>query len=329
MRGALLAAAGTCALALAIAAHGPPATSSTFDATAVNSGNTFAAAVVNAAPDVSAAVIGKSAGGAVGAVKRGGTFYVYASATDDVRVASVTAKVTNVTGSATSVPLTAGSYTAGGVSYGYRSAQLTALSSLTAGAKAFTVTATDAGALTDVFTGSVTADITAPSATAIATTNKAGGVAGKAEQGDTLAVTYSEAIDPQSMIAGWDGSAIDRQVAIVDGGYGQDDYLRVYPEGTIDPSTYLPVGIIDLGRADFVTTGTYAVFGLTGGATASTISMSGTRMTITLGSLDYGTSNTTASYAIERYTPLASMFDLAGNASGTSTISATGSHRVF
>ncbi len=110
-------------LAPALSALG--GTVSDFTATASNTGNSFAAAA-NAAPDVPATVIGKSSGGVVGYVKRSGTFYVYANATDDNAVSSVRATLTNVTGSSTAVALTAGSYTAGGVSYGYRSALQTA-----------------------------------------------------------------------------------------------------------------------------------------------------------------------------------------------------------
>ncbi|HMJ01765.1 MAG TPA: hypothetical protein VK506_02420 [Conexibacter sp.] len=326
----LLAAAGACLLALALAGSAVPWTTSSFTASVTNAGNSFAAAAVNTAPDVTAAAIGKSSGGAVGSVRRSGTFYVYANATDDRGVSMLRATLTNLTGSSTAVTLSAGSWRAGGVSYGWRSAALTASSSLSNGAKSFTVTATDAAGLTDTFTGSVTADSTSPSARSIATTNKAGGIAGRAEQGDTAVVAFTEAIDSDSLVDGWDGTALDVQVAIVDGGGSSNDLLRVYDEDTLDPDGYLPIGTIDLRRSDFVMSGSPAVFGLaTASGTASRIVLSGATLTITLGSLDLGSSNTSSGNAVERYTPVSTITDVAGNASGTSTVSASGSHRAF
>jgi signal peptidase I len=304
---------------------GLPGTVSDFTASATNSGNSFTA---TAAPDVTATVIGKSTGGTVGYVKRSGTFYVYANATDDQAVSSVRATLTNVTGSSTAVTLTAGSYTAGGVGYGYRSAQLTASSSLAAGAKSFTVTATDAASLTDTLTGSVTADIAAPAASTVTTTNRSGGNTGRAEQGDSATVTFSEAIEPESILAGWDGGARDVQAAIVDGGGSANDVLRVYDTGTFDVARYLPIGTFELGRADFLS-GSWSVFGLSSAnGTPSTMTLSGRTLTIVLGSLDSGSVPSANANASERYTPVATLTDLAGNASGTTAV--TGSaHKVF
>jgi len=307
---------------------GPGGTASSFTATTTNSGNSFAAAAANAAPDVSAAVIGKSTGGVVGYVKRSGTFYVYANASDDTAVSSVRATLTNVTGSSTAVALTAGSYTAGGVSYGYRSAQLTAGSSLTAGAKSFTVTATDVASLTGTFTGSVTADITAPAASTVTTTNRAGGNSGRAEQGDSATVTFSEAIEPDAILAGWDGSARNVQAAIVDGGGSANELLRVYDTGAFDVAGFLPIGTFELGRADFLS-GSYSVFGLSSaGGTPSTMTLSGRTLTIVLGSLDSGAVPSASGNGSERYTPVATLTDLAGNASGTATVTGS-SHKIF
>lgn len=305
-----------------------PGTASDFTATAVNAGNSFAAAAVNAAPQLSAAVIGKSSGGTVGYVKRSGTFYVYANASDDTAVSSVRATLTNVTGSSTAVALTAGSFTAGGVSYGYRSAQLTASSSLTAGAKSFTVTAADGASLTDTLTGSVTADVTAPAASTVTTANRSGGNTGRAEQGDSATVTFSEAIEPDSILDGWDGTTTNVQVAIVDGGGGANDLLRVYDTGAFDLAGFLPIGTFELGRADYLSS-SYSVFGLSSAdGTPSTMTLSGRTLTIVLGSLDSGGVPSAAGNGAERYTPVATLTDLAGNASGTTAISGS-SHKNF
>ncbi len=327
----LLMAAGACLLALAFAGPALERTASDFTASSSNTGNSFAAAApANAAPVVSSAVIDKAAGGVAGYVKRSGTFYVYANATDDHAVSSVRATVTKVTGSSTAVVLSPGTFTAAGVSYGYRSALLTASSSVS-GTPSFTVTATDASALTDTFTGSVVADSTAPTASAVSTANHSGGIAGRGEQGDTATITFSEAIEPDSILDGWDGTATDVQAAIIDGGGSGDDLLRVYDESALDPSKYLPTGTIDLGRSDFVTSGSYAVFGLASGdGTSSRMTLSGRVLTITLGSLDYGTSNTSTGAGTERYTPVTTLTDLAGNAATTTAVAGSGtSHRVF
>ena len=78
---------------------------------------------------MSAAIIGKTAGGVTGYLKQAGTYYVYAQVTDAVSsVSTVTANVSTVTTGSTAVAMTAGSYSAGGGSYNYRSALLTATS---------------------------------------------------------------------------------------------------------------------------------------------------------------------------------------------------------
>ena len=50
-------------------------------------------------------------------------------------------------------------------------------------------------------------DNTAPTATDVQTTNVGGGTNGKAETGDTITFTYSETLDPYSILAGWNGSS--------------------------------------------------------------------------------------------------------------------------
>ena len=124
-------------------------------------------------------MINKTAGDRPGFVKQGGTYFVYANANDTAGttgthvISTVTANVTNITTGSTAVALTTagGPWTVGGVSYAYRSASLTASNPVVAGAKSFTVTATDASGNTGGFTGSVTVDNTVPTASNIQTTN--------------------------------------------------------------------------------------------------------------------------------------------------------------
>lgn len=330
----LLAAAGVLLLAAAGATGAITLTSSDFSATSTNTGNTFTATTQpNTAPVVSAAVIGRSGSSAAGSIAKSKTFYVYANATDDTAVSTVKATLTNVTGSATAVTLTAGTWTApGGTSYGYRSAVLTSSSTLTAGAKSFTVTATDGSALSHTFTGSVTADITVPTGASILTTNKAGGTAGRVEMGDTISFGFSENVEPDSVLSGWDGTATDVMVGVFNNSSGNDT-LIVYRYDT--SSTPIELGVVNLGSSGAIggSAGTYVGFGVVGTGTASSITMSGATATVTLGSV-FGSgggtvaTNTTATLK-EIWTPDASVLDLAGNAMSTATRTATTGHKVF
>ncbi len=97
-----------------------------------------AVAVDVATGTVGGSALGKSEGGASGHLRRGGTYHVYASVTGDpIRVA---ADVSSVTTAQTAVPLVPGSYSAGGTSYNYRSAVLSADPTLAEGTYSYSVT---------------------------------------------------------------------------------------------------------------------------------------------------------------------------------------------
>ena len=83
----------------------------------------------------------------------------------------------------TAAALSSGSYTIDGQSYNYRSAQLTAKSSLSAGSDAFTVKLTDSAGTATTTSYSVTVNNTAPRASNIQTTNVSGGTSWKARAG--------------------------------------------------------------------------------------------------------------------------------------------------
>ena len=124
---------------------------------------TFTVTVDATAPVTSTSVIAADGAAVSGYVGANRPYYVYANVTDAAGVQSATANVSNITTSgATAVPLVAGSYSVGGTPYGYRSAQLTASSSITAGSKSFTVTATDVATLSATTSWTVTVDNTAP-----------------------------------------------------------------------------------------------------------------------------------------------------------------------
>ena len=286
-------------------------------------GDVASASITVAHPTVAAATIAKSAGGNAGYIKQGGTYYVYAnvsgSGTPPAGVSSVTSDVSNVTTGQTATSLASGSYTVDGQSYNYRSAQLTAKTSLSAGSKSFTVSLTDSGSTKTTTSYSVTVDNTAPKGSGIQTANAGGGTTGRAEAGDTITLTYNEPVDPDSLFSDWDGSSMNVAVVLVDGGSSANDTIQVWDVPRV---TQVPLGTIDLGRKDYLTSHTYDVFGLSG--TPSTMVMNGSTITITLGTPSV-TADTAAGNGTMTWTPSASATDRAGNAASTSTVNESGS----
>src|SRR5205085_9946751 len=179
------------------------------------------------------------------------TYRVYANVNDtgspSSGVSTVTANVANITSGQTSANLSSGSFTVAGTSYGYRSNSLTSDAGLSAGSKSFSITATD-GASNSATQGgfSVTVDNTAPSASDVQTADH-GGNPGKAESSDTITFTYSEAMDPDSILSGWTGSSTNVVVHIDTS--GANDPLTVYDSTN---TTQLKLGTVALG-ANYVT----------------------------------------------------------------------------
>ncbi len=302
----------------------PPAFAA-FRGRAENGGNLVTAANDFRAPQVTAVAIGKTAGGAAGFVKQGGAYFVYAG------VGTVTADVHTVTTGSTTVALSPGSFSAGGVSYDYRSAAMTADATLAAGAKPFTVTATDKALNAAGREGTVTVDNTPPAATDVQTANA--GSNGRAEQGDSLTFSFSEPVEPvepESILVGWSGEATPVVVRLIDNGLLGlpigNDAAQVYDASN---STVLPLGTVDLGRGDYVAglLGGNVRFGV--GGTASTMTMSGNTVTIVLGTYSttplVGPERTTAGgTGTMTWTPPATPFDRAANPMSTATASESG-----
>jgi hypothetical protein len=262
-------------------------------------------------PTITTSVLAKSAGGEVGFIGASKTYYVYGNVTGSgnppAGLASLTANVSNFTPGTTAAPMTFGSYTIGGVSYNYRSAQLTSGSSITAGSKTYSLTATDNGGSTQTKSFSATADITAPSASDVQTTNVSGGTTGKAEAGDTIVLTNSEQIDANSVLAGWTGASTPVVVRLND---GINDSVQIYNAAN---SAVLPLGTIDMGRIDYTTLN--STFGASG--TPSTMVQSGTTITITLGTQGGGLPTTALGTGRMSWTPSGTATDRAGNAAST------------
>jgi hypothetical protein len=255
-------------------------------------------------PSVSASVISKSVPYLPGHIAQGGSYHVYANVTDaGSGVATVRADVSTVTTGQTSLTLTAGTFSIGGVSYGYRSAAVTANATLAAGAKAFTITATDVAGNPVTQGGfSVNVDNTRPSGAAVATTN-GGSIVGRPELGDTVTLTFTEIIDPQSVLAGWTGAATPVVVRIANAGGG--DTLTVRNAAN---AAQLPLGSVNLGGTGYVTA--RRDFGTTG--TPSTMVQSGASITITLGTPS-GAATTQAGTTTMSWTPVTGATDRAAN----------------
>jgi hypothetical protein len=308
-----------------------------FANTTDNPGNSVTAATDFRAPTVSATVIAKTTGYVDSFIKQNGTYRVYANVTDTGNPASgvntVTANVSNITAGQTAAALSSGSFSYGGVSYNYRSAQLTADNPLSAGSKSYTLTETDNASNSGTTNGSVTVDNTAPTASDVQATNDSGGTVGKAEQNDKVTFTFSEPMDPDSIFSGWTGSSTNVTVRISHNlnllGLGSRDHLRVYDSS--NSSQIATLGAVDLGRSDYVAGVTCALggniyFGASG--TASTMVMSGSTVTVTLGN---GTADllcsagTAAGTGTMNWGSSTSPYDRAANAATGNTATESGS----
>ena len=309
-----------------------PAALAAFSTKTENPGDTITAAPDFVAPAITATAVGKTQGGATGFVKKGGTYFVYANVSADTGnpasgLATVKANAGALTTSQTAATMTVGTYTAGGVSYNYRSAELTANVTVE-GSKTIPVTATDNAGNAGTVNATATLDGVAPTATDIQTTNVAGGTDGLAELGDKIVYTFSEPIEPESILAGWTGASTNVVVRIVDNGLlglstGNDEVV-IYNSAN---NTQLPMGAINMGRGDYVAglLGGFVSYGLSGG-TRSTMVMSGNTITITLGTLTgvLVGPTTAAGTGTMVWTPAASPFDRAANVMSTTPATESG-----
>jgi hypothetical protein len=303
-----------------------PAAIAAFAGRSQNEGNTVTAAPDFAPPAITAVTLGKTEGGATGFVRNGGKFFVYANVSADTGnpasgISTVKANVGEF-GAGTAVVLTAGSYTAGGASYNYRTAELT--DTLLSGTKGFTVTAADAAGNARTTEGTATADSTPPTALDIQTANGATTV-GLAEEKDSITYTFSEAMEAQSILAGWNGATTNVTVRVYDNGLlglGGNDQLQIYDSTN---TNLLPLGTVDLGRVDYAA-------GVLGGSyrfVNSKMTMSSNAITIVFGTyastalVDPGRT-TAAGTGTMTWTPVATPYDQAGNVMSTAAATESG-----
>ena len=299
-----------------------------------------ATSVFRASPDwvpplVGGSVVAKASGYLTGSVRPGGTYYVYASVTESGNppsgIASERADVSAITPGGSTTVLVAGTYSAGGVVYTHRSALLTATSPLAEGARPYSIASTDLAGNSRVQTGySAIVDSTAPAPSDIQAANALGGVAGRADQGDTVTFTFTEAIDPESILAGWQGTATDVVVRLIDGGCllvilstaCSADRLAVYDAANVNQ---LPLGSVDLQDGSYhgtaLGTASPSTFGASG--TRSRMVQSGTSITVTLGTASAVPGSTGLAHAMV-WTPSASAVDAAGNPALTAAVTEKG-----
>ncbi len=290
----------------------------TFTVTATDgAGNTTTPAatnviVDNTAPTVTALTVYKAAGGTAGFIRQAGTYYLYANVADTGGGAlqTVTADASSLTTGQTAIAMTAGSYTVGSSTFNYRTALQTASNPLTAGTTTVSVAATDTGGNSTPSSSTVTVDNTAPAASDIQTTNVGGGTTGLAEAGDTIAYTFTESIEPVSILAAWTGGSTNVTVRLNNN--GASDNVTIFNAAN---SSQLPLGTITLNRTDY-TTGSRTF-------TSSTMVMSGSTITITLGTAS-GATTTAAATGTMSWAPSATATDLAGNACTTTAKTESG-----
>jgi hypothetical protein len=315
-----------------------PVAIAAFSAKTSNSGDIVTAAPDLTPPAITATVASKSLGGVTGYVRKGGGYYVYANVSPDTGnpasgLATVKTNVAEITSGQTEAVLTAGTYTAGGVSYGYRSAELSATATVE-GTKSYSVTATDNAGNASTLKGSAVVDNVVPTATDVQTAN-GGTTVGKPEEKDSITFTFSEPIDPQSILAGWTGASTNVVVRMVDNGLlglptGSDE-LFVYNAAN---TAKLPFGAVSMGNGEYVAglLGGSINFGASG--TKTTMVMSGNTVTIVFGTeaaegLLVGPT-TAANGAAMIWTPVATPYDRAGNVMAATAATQSGAiHKNF
>ena len=299
-------------LLVGLACAGIGASFAAFSSSTSNPASSFSAATDWTPPLASATVAQKATGGEPGYVKPGASYYVFAEVEDHGNPPAGVTTVT-VTGLGTTLVLLPGSYTAFGVTYNYRTT-LQSLGLPSAGAYNYSITSTDAATPpnsgTQTTIGSLLVESTPPAASAFRASNGASS-AGNPQENDLVAFTFSEPIDPQTILNGWLGGNQSVVVRINDS--VNNDTLSIWNASN---NAQLPLGSVQL-KGNYV--GANRTYGAT--ATASTMIRNGTTITITLGTAS-GAANTVSSSNAPVWSPSASATDRAGNTMPTTNLAA-------
>ena len=287
--------------ALAAAGSGVGLSSATFTATS-HSTATFGAASDWVAPDLSVISPGDGALLRSGSVTVGG-----AAGNDDGDSATISFSL--YSGSAASgTPVLTRSASRFGA-YWYAS-----LTSLGDGTYTILATQSDDAGNTARATRTFTVDTTGPTRVSANAENGSGN-AGRLDAGDTVTFSYSEAIDPDSVLSGWSGnSAAAVKVRFFNNVATNTDGFTVLDSGSaanvkLDAGSTSSAGVTLGGGANYVTN----TVTFTGTMTRSA---DGKSFVIVLGSNDNPSrvSNSQAATAKLTWTPKAGPTDLAGNA---------------
>ena len=160
-----------------------------------------------------------------------------------------------------------------------------------------------------------------PSAADVQTAN-GGATPGVIEAGDTITLTYSEEIDPTSIIAGWDGTG-SQSIYIATTHHNQGD--RMLFHSSVAPYPTIPLATspgVNLDQ-DYVPNG--------GANFAATLTRTGNSFTVTVGALVGGASHTTPPAAgTVTWFPSSGARDMVGKPASTTQRTETGaSDREF
>lgn len=294
-----------------------------FSTTTANGPNRFVAAPDWEPPRVVRTVIAKTVGALTGRIRQGSSFYVYAQIVDGgnppAGVGTVTADVSSISNGGGAVAMVAGAYTAGGAAYNYRSTARNAINTMAEGTRTYAITMSDLAVPVHTQTQSgfpVVIDNTAPVPAGWTATNRAGGVVGRAEPGDVVTYTWSEPIDPASLVPGWDGTGSVTVAARISNG-GGNDRLRIRDTAGV---TTLPFGTVTLG-------GNYVSASVT--FLGSTLTLTGSTATVVLGTPAAATTVTATAASTARWRSNAGAYDAAGVPCAVMTINGTGSPRIW
>jgi hypothetical protein len=294
-----------------------------------NPANSFSAHPDWRPPTVARAAVVKAEGGIPGFVRAGGSYTVVASVADDPSskpasgVGAVRSDVSALTAGATALPLPASASTVGGQTYTHRSAATAVAAGRAATTYSGSVTASDAATPVNTaaaFPFAVEVDNIAPTRTSATIAN--GGVPGRIDAGDTITYAWSEIIDPTSVLTGWDGTAIDVTVQVVNQNGGVGDNINIRnAANTAD----LQLGNLEMRIRDYVTGVT--LFGGPANGTRSRMAWNATTGTVvvTLGPPDTpGTVTQNGTQTSSYIWRPDVVFDRAGNLSNTTAYTEPG-----
>jgi hypothetical protein len=192
----------------------------------------------------------------------------------------------------------------------------TTAATLTSGTYTATASQSDASGNTGTSAPhTFTVDTVAPTATDIAAAN-GGRTAGKIEAGDVISFSFSEPIDPATVLSGWDGSSTAMQVRVTAGFLAPDPFTVLDNSG----GTTVHLGSVQT-NGDYVTlTATFAV----------TMVRSGSSVVVTVGALQSGFVSLLANGAQNMtWTVDTAVKDLAGNAVTTASVTESASDVDF